>query len=109
MQSVIYSVFASVATIIITTIIGLFLYENVLLKESQQRKKYMLEAFRKKNLEFKSGHEIKLKKGYFKLKTVLIIIGRYLKNLNSNFKIYLSNFSSKFKFSFYKILINLNN
>lgn len=86
MQSVIYSVFASVVTVIITTIIGLFLYKNVLLKESDQRKKYMLEALRKVNSDLKSGHEIKLRKGFLKLRTVLIVIGKYLKNLNSNFK-----------------------
>ena len=45
----------------------------------------MLEALRKVNSEFKSGHEIKLKKGFLKLKTILIISGRYIKRLNSNF------------------------
>jgi len=87
----VYSVLASVATIIITTIFSFFIYENVLLKESDQRKKYMLEALRKVNSDFKSGHEIKLKRGFIKLKNILSISGRFIKKLNSN---------SNFKFIF---------
>ena len=45
----------------------------------------MLEALRKVNSDFKSGHEIKLKRGFIKLKNILIISGRFIKKLNSNF------------------------
>ena len=52
----------------------MFLYEDILLKESEQRKKTMLLSLKKINPNIKSWYSIKLKSAYGILKTTNIDI-----------------------------------
>jgi len=76
---------ASVVTIIITTIIGLFLFENVLLNESEKRRKLMLNAILRMNKDIKAKYKIKLQRAIFKIRTATIILEKYLNSLRGKF------------------------
>ena len=65
--------FASIITGIITTLIGLFLYEDVLLKDSELKNKAMLKAIQKINPELKSWYSIKLKRVISLLRTIYML------------------------------------
>ena len=77
----VYSAIASVISILFTNIVGLILYEDIILKESKKRKKYMVEALIKLNPDMKSKYQIKLNNGFLKIRTMLILIGKNIKQL----------------------------
>ena len=69
-----YSVFASVATIIIDTLLSFFLYENILLKEAETKKKAIINIMFIEHPYIQKKYEMKLRKAFSILKTIIIII-----------------------------------
>ena len=65
----------------------MFLYEDILLKESEQRKKAILLSIKRLNPNIKSWYSIKLKSAYGILKTIYTFIGSNLRknNVDKNF------------------------
>jgi len=67
---------------LITRIINLFLYEDVILKEALRKKKLMDEAVFKDNPEILTPYKSKLKKGFSKLKTIILLVGKKFRKQN---------------------------
>lgn len=66
---------------IISTIIGLLLYQNVLLKESENRRKNMTNAIMRMIPDANYSYRVKLRKGFYKIKTILIMMNKYFEKI----------------------------
>lgn len=73
LQSVAYSIFASVATIIIDSIVKLFFYENILLKEAENKKIAMTKIMHVEHPFIEKKYKMKLRKAFSILKSNIII------------------------------------
>jgi len=74
---------ASVASMIITNLVGIIIYDDVVLKNSNRNKKFMYDAFLQKNPYINTGYRIKLERGIFSIRTILIIANKYIKSLKT--------------------------
>lgn len=102
MESIVYSVFASIATKIITNLLGIFLHENTIENEAAKRKNLTFKAIIFRNHHLNESYKFKLKRGLSKIKTVILIVRRFLITIGRK------NFFT-FICSFLNIFLNLKN
>lgn len=81
----IYSITASLASLIITRILAIFLYEDVMQKESEKKMGNLTKALLLKASYRGSRYIQKLKRGYVIVKTILILANEYIKKFQSNY------------------------
>lgn len=77
----IYSIIASIITFVITGLVGLFFKQDVLLEESIKKRKNMINAIIRMNPSLKALYQVKIKFGYTKIKSVVLLSRRYLKRI----------------------------
>jgi len=77
----------SIVSLLITRILKLFLFDDVMVNESLKKKKLMREALFKAYPELEPSYKYKLQRGSIKLRTIFMLFGKCKKNKIGNITI----------------------